>query len=157
MKEVTGRGRVRVEQPLEDCFALLEAVEGYPRWIGEYVREVGVLERDARGRPRRAVATVHVEQSPFGKDFELVLAVAPRFPRTIGLRRMAHDDRLELVWQFEPSSEGTTISLEFVACISFLPSLLPVGDAGDAIAESALAAVVEALSESTDGLTRQRT
>ena len=157
MKEVSGRSHTRVERPLEDCFALLEALEEYPRWVGEYVRRVEVCKRDAHGRPRRAVATVHVEQSPFGKDFELVLSVLPRFPRMIRQRRVGHDDRLELVWQFEPSEGGTSIALEFVACVSFLPSLVPMGDAGNAIAEAALDAVADALTESPGRLATQET
>ncbi len=150
MKEVSGSASANVPASARRCFEMLAAVDGYPSWIGEYVRDVHVLERDSRGRPTRACAQVHVEQSPFGKDFEVEVEVAAEGPRTIRLTRVATDkrdaDRLELFWRLE-SADGTTVTLEFAAQVSLLPAWLPVGDAGNAIARAALEAAADAIAE----------
>lgn len=151
MKDICGCASGTVRASGRRCFDTLIAVDEYPTWIGEYVREVHVLERDSRGHPTRARAVVHVAQSPFGKDFEVELAVLHEIPRTVRLTRIAvdeHDeDRLELVWHVE-RGPATTVTLEFAARISLLPTWLPVGGAGDAIAVAALEAALGALEES---------
>jgi hypothetical protein len=137
---------------------MLVAVDEYPSWIGEYVREVQVLERDSRGRPRRARAAVHVAQSPFGKNFDLEVEISTQVPRSVRISRVASADddvdRLELLWHLQPGRTAT-VTLEFAAEISLLPTWLPVGGAGDAIAAAALEAATTALEESW-GPARQR-
>jgi hypothetical protein len=54
MKSIEGRASAVVGSAVEDCFALLAAVDRYPCWNGELVREVEVLERDGEGHPARA-------------------------------------------------------------------------------------------------------
>jgi ribosome-associated toxin RatA of RatAB toxin-antitoxin module len=158
MKDVSGCASGTVRASGRQCFDLLIAVDEYPSWIGEYVREVHVLERDSRGHPIRARASVHVAQSPFGKDFEVELAVLPEIPGTVRLSRIAtnedDEDRLELVWHVE-RGPAATVTLEFAARISLLPTWLPVGSAGDAIAVAALDAALGALEERWSA-TRQR-
>lgn len=39
--------------PLEECFALLAAVDRYPDWCPDVVRQVEVLDRDAAGESNR--------------------------------------------------------------------------------------------------------
>jgi hypothetical protein len=158
MKDITGCASGTVRASGRRCFELLVAVDGYPSWIGEYVREVHVLDRDARGHPTRARAVVHVAQSPFGKDFEVELVVLPELPRAVRLARIAADehdeDQLELVWHIERGT-ATTVTLEFAARVSLLPTWLPVGSAGDAIAVAALDAAIGAL-EKRSSPARQR-
>jgi hypothetical protein len=48
-----------VAAPLEECFALLAAVDRYRDWCPDVVRQVEVLDRDAAGEPLRAIAEVY--------------------------------------------------------------------------------------------------
>lgn len=148
MKEVSGLASAIVAAPARRCFELLEDVERYPSWIGEYVRTVEVLERNRRGRPVRAVGSVHVEESPFGKDFEVLIEIQTEAARTLRMTRIPIDpgDTNQLVaeWRLKAGAK-TTIAFEFAARISFLPALLPLGDAGDAIAAAVLEAAASAL------------
>ena len=148
MKELRGHASAELETPAETCFQLLAAVERYPDWF-EVVREVELLETERNGTPGMARACVHVAESPFGKDFELFLAVRTEAPVAVTLTRVPdgpHDpDRLELVWRVQDGG-ATRLELEFEAAASFVPSFLPVGGAGDAIARAALDAARDALS-----------
>ncbi len=150
MKDISGSAIASVPVSARRCFELLITVEEYPSWIGDYVREVHVLERDPRGRPARARAVVHVAQSPFGKDFTVDVEVSPESSRTIRVTRIPvgpeDEDRLELVWHVEPGASAT-VAVEFAAQVSALPGWLPVGDAGDTIARAALQAAADALEE----------
>lgn len=147
MKELRGYASAELEAPLEECFEFLAAVERYPAWF-EVIREVEILEVERNGTPGMARACVHVPQSPFGQDFELFLAVRTEEPVVVTLTRVPdgpHDqDRLEMVWRVRDAG-ATRIELEFQAAASFVPSFLPVGGAGNAIAQAALDAARDAL------------
>jgi ribosome-associated toxin RatA of RatAB toxin-antitoxin module len=147
VKELHGHASAELDTPPDECFELLAAVEGYPAWF-EGVREVEILEAERTGTPGMARACLHIPQSPFGKDFELFLAVRTEAPAAVTLTRVPdgpHDqDRLEMVWRVRGGG-STRLELEFEAAASFVPSFLPVGDAGDAIAQAALDAARDAL------------
>jgi ribosome-associated toxin RatA of RatAB toxin-antitoxin module len=148
VKELQGRARAELEVAPEHCFELLAAVEGYPAWF-EVVTEVELLEPEENATPGLARAALHVEQSPFGKDFELFVTVRTKRPFAVTLTRVpdgpSDPDRLELIWRV--AGEGSTwLELEFDAAASFVPGFLPVGDAGDAIARVAIEAARDALS-----------
>jgi hypothetical protein len=53
-------------------------------------------------------------------------------------------DRLELIWRVAGGA-STQLEIEFDAAASFVPSFVPVGDAGDAIARAAIKAARKAL------------
>ncbi len=148
MKELQGRARGELDVPPEACFELLAALERYPDWF-EVVREVELLEPEANGTPGLAWAAVYVAQSPFGKDFELFVAVRTDPPFVVTLTRVPDGpgdlDRLELTWRVGGGG-STQLELEFDAAASFVPGFLPVGDAGDAIARVAIEAARDALS-----------
>lgn len=133
--------------PVEECFALLVAVEDYPSWF-EAVRAVEVLEREADGTPLLARAELHIPQSPFGTEFELVAAVRTEHPERITLTKLPDDagdqDRLELNWRLR-GGESTRIGFEFDAALSFVPSYLPIGGAGDLVAAAILNAASSAV------------
>jgi ribosome-associated toxin RatA of RatAB toxin-antitoxin module len=147
VKELRGHASAEVEVAPEECFELFAAVERYPAWF-EVVREVEILEAERNGTPGMARAFIHVPQSPFGTDFELFLAVSTQAPGVVTLTRVPdgpHDpDRLEMVWRVQDGGV-TRIELEFDAAASFVPSFLPVGGAGNAIAQAALDAARNAL------------
>ena len=60
-----------VAAPLEECFALLAAVDRYPHWCPDVVRYVEVLERGAGGQPRRVRMLIHVARGTLVKEFQL--------------------------------------------------------------------------------------
>jgi hypothetical protein len=145
MKDLHGRASTGVAAPLERCRALLEAVDSYPMWYPEAVRDVEVLERDARGRATRARAKLHLARGPLVKDFDLVLAVVVEPPATIRLTRVADagGSRFGVTWRLREDG-GTHIDLELTATIS-VPRLVPLGGIGDAIAEGFIGAATRAL------------
>ena len=57
MKELTGSGSGSTSASLADCMTLLEAIDGYPTWAPDIVKEAEVLERDASGHPTQARAS----------------------------------------------------------------------------------------------------
>ena len=146
MKQLQGSASGEIELPAEDCFALLASIERYPAWF-EVVREAEILERASDGRPRLARVELHVPQSPFGTDFELVIAVETERPGAMQFTKLpdgpADEDRLELMWRLSENG-STQIEFEFEAVVSFVPGYLPVGGAGDVIAEAILDAATTA-------------
>jgi ribosome-associated toxin RatA of RatAB toxin-antitoxin module len=147
MKQLGGHATGIVGLPVEDCFALLAAVDRYPVWF-DAVRDVEVLERNEVGGPVTAWAKLHVNQSPIRKDFELVLSVETERDGVVRLTRLHEDssdhDQLRLSWSLRGNGE-TRIDLEFYATVSFLPRVLPLGGVGHLIAGTVLEAATTAL------------
>lgn len=147
MKELQGWASAELDVPVKACFELLAAVESYPDWF-EVVHSVEVLEPERNGTPGLARAELYVPQSPFGTDFELFVEVRTERPGIVTLTRVpdgeSDPDRLELIWRLERGG-STRLEFEFDAAASFVPSFVPVGDAGDAIARGAIKAALAAL------------
>jgi ribosome-associated toxin RatA of RatAB toxin-antitoxin module len=146
LKELQGSASTEIEMTAEACFARLASIDRYPAWF-EVVRAVEILERERDGRPRLVRVELHVPQSPFGTDFELLVAIHADRPGAMRFTKVpdgpADPDRLELTWQLTESG-STQIEFEFDAAMSFVPGYLPVGSAGDAIAEAILNAAAAA-------------
>ena len=127
--------------------ALLEAVDRYPEWHGDVVKEAEVLERDASGRPSKARAKLRVAREPVVREFNLVMAVAIDPPRSVDLTRIREDpsdsERFAFAWRLEPEG-GTRIRLNMDANLS-VPRFLPLGRIGDSLAEDFVAAAAKAL------------
>jgi hypothetical protein len=136
VKELRGAASGTVDAPLGEAFALLAALEDYPRWHPDVVKHVEVLERGDDGQPRRARTALHVAYGPLVRDFNLVMAVTVEPERLVGLKRIPHgsDDPEEfaVTWRLEEPA-GTRITLELLASLS-VPRLLPVGGIGDSFA-----------------------
>jgi ribosome-associated toxin RatA of RatAB toxin-antitoxin module len=147
VKELQGWASAELDVPVKDCFKLLSAVEGYPDWF-EVVHRVEILEDERNGTPGLARAELYVPQSPFGTHFELFMAVRTERPATVTLTRVpdgaADPDRLELIWRMQRGG-STRLEFEFDAAASFVPSFVPVGGAGEAIAQAAVDAARAAL------------
>jgi hypothetical protein len=90
MKELTGSASGTTAATPEQAMVLLEAIEGYPSWAPDVVKEAEVLERDAAGHPTQARTKLHVERGPLTRDFNLLLAVSVDPAGTIELRRIPH-------------------------------------------------------------------
>ena len=148
MKEIEGQASARVAASVAECFELLVAVDRYPDWNPELFREVEVLERSPDGCPVRARAALHIAQSPFSKDFELVIAVSARPPDVVELTRIPNEpsDRegLDMTWRTLADGE-TLIELDFRAVASFIPGFLPLPRVGNLIARTLVDAAAAAL------------
>jgi ribosome-associated toxin RatA of RatAB toxin-antitoxin module len=153
VKELQGRASAELDVPVKDCFALLATVEEYPDWF-EVVSEVEVLEAERNGTPGLARAELHLPQSQFGTHFELFVAVRTERPATVTLTRVpdgpCDQNRLELTWRVQ-RARSTRLEFEFDAAASFVPGFIPVGGAGDQIAEAAIDAARAALARLSGG------
>ncbi len=148
MKELSGTASRLVGASIEDCFALLRAVDRYSTWHPEVVREVEVLQRTTDGHPVRARATLHVAAGPLVRDFDLLMAVATRETEAVTLTRQRHGpgdhEQFEVSWRLRPHDRATQVHLDVAANLS-VPRFLPLGGIGNAMAEGFVAAAVGAL------------
>jgi hypothetical protein len=147
VKRLEGRAGAEVAATPEEAVALLAAVERYPQWYPEVVREVDLLERDADERPLRVRAKLHLSRGPLSSDFDLTLAVHIG-PSSVTLTRIpspGHDDELfEVDWHVGGASP-TRLSVTLTAVLD-VPRLIPLGGIGDEVAAGFVAAAASALS-----------
>jgi ribosome-associated toxin RatA of RatAB toxin-antitoxin module len=146
MKKLHGTATEVVAAPLDECLALLEAVDRYPSWYPEVVRDVEVLDRDPSGQPTRVRTKLHVSRGPLVKDFDLILAVVIEPPATVKLTRPTNDpseQELDVTWCLQ-DGEGTRIELYLDANLR-VPRFLPVSGIGDSMAQGFVAAARRAL------------
>jgi hypothetical protein len=147
MKHLNGAAQSSVSVSLEDCLAFLEALEDYPSWYPDVVREVKVVESGDDGLPSRAETKLHLSYGPVSRDLDLLLAVRVRRP---GLVQLTHVSRgpssgasFDATWRLE-SRGGTRLSLELDATMP-VPRLVPLGGVGDAFAAGFMEAAVREL------------
>ncbi len=147
VKEISGTASTDVSAPIEDCFALLLAVDGYPSWYPEAVREAEVVQRGAGGDPEIVRATLQAAIGPVAKEFHLLMAVEASRPRSVTLRRVPHGpsdrERFDVTWELERASD-TRIRVRLAANLS-IPRMLPVGGVGDAMANGFVRAAAKAV------------
>jgi hypothetical protein len=136
-----------VDLPIEDCFALLAALEAYPSWYPDVVREVKVVEVGDDGLPLRAETKLHLSHGPVSRDLDLLLALRVHRP---GLVQLTHVPRgpssgasFDATWQLEDHA-GTRLDLELDATMP-VPRLVPLGRVGDAFAAGFMQAAVARL------------
>jgi hypothetical protein len=135
-----------VAAPLEDCFALLAAVDRYAEWCPDVVRYVQVLERGAGGQPRCVRMMIHVARGTLVKEFQLLLAIAVEPPRSVTLTRVTdHPTNQEFtaVWLLRPDS-STQIALQLDAKLR-VPALIPAAGIPDEIANGFVTAASRTL------------
>jgi hypothetical protein len=150
MKELKGSASAAVDAPTEKCMALLEAVDQYPEWHPDVVKEVEVLARNDAGHPTRVRTKLHLVYGPLVKDFNLVLSVASDGIRQVKLTRIRDRDsgpeEFEVTWVVE-NTGPSFIRLNLDASLD-VPRFLPVGGVGDGMAEGFVAAAVKQLTGS---------
>lgn len=132
--------------PFGHCLAVLEAVDRYPAWYPEMVREVEVLERSPAGQPTRVRAKLHVQYGPVVKDFDLVLAVTVQPPGIVKLSKVTaepSEQRFDVIWHLQ-DGVATQIELDLHANLS-VPRFVPLGGIGNAIAEGFVTAADRAV------------
>jgi ribosome-associated toxin RatA of RatAB toxin-antitoxin module len=151
MKELSASASATVAATPEACTQLLAAVDRYPDWYPDVIREAEVLERAADGTPERVRATVHVALGPIARDFRLVLLVAVEPGRRVTLSRVPHEppdeERFELAWNVDVGPP-TTLRLELAAQLE-VPRFLPVGGVGAPLAQGFVDAARRALDGSS--------
>jgi Polyketide cyclase / dehydrase and lipid transport len=147
MKELTGRGSGTTTASPADCMTLLEAIDSYPAWAPDIVKEAEVLERNASGEPTQARARLHVERGVLTRDFNLLFAVTIDLAGTIELRRIPHQpsdpERFDVTWRID-AGQSTRIALDLSANLD-VPRFIPLGDVGDAMAQQLVSAATRAL------------
>jgi ribosome-associated toxin RatA of RatAB toxin-antitoxin module len=137
MKELTGTATQLVAASIEDCFALLRAVDRYPEWHPDIVKEVDIVERDADGHAVQARTALHVAAGPVVRDFHLLMTVRSERPEAVTLTRVRHGpsdpEQFEVRWRLRVQDFATQVRLEVAANLS-VPRFLPLGGIGDALA-----------------------
>ena len=147
MKDLRGSAATSITTSPEECIAALAAVDRYPIWYPEVIREVEVLERDGQGHPHRARTTVHLAWGPLEREFRFEVTVETK-PTEVILARVpdsgSDPERLEIRWKVKPRRLG----VEVVARLE-LPRFVPVGGAGDSVAQGFVAAAKRVLEDSS--------
>ena len=144
MKHLQGAAQAVVDVPIEEALAFLAALEAYPGWYPDVVREVKVVESGEDGLPSRAETKLHLSYGPVSRDLDLLLAVRVRRP---GLVHLTHVSRgpsrgasFDATWRLE-DRDGTDLQLELDATMP-VPRLVPLGGVGDAFAAGFMKAAV---------------
>jgi hypothetical protein len=144
MKHLHGVAQAAVGVPIEECLAFLAALEAYPSWYPDVVREVKVAESGDDGLPLRAETKLHLSYGPVSRDLDLLLAVRVRRP---GLVQLTHVPRgpssgasFDATWRLEDRA-GTHLELELDATMP-VPRLVPLDGVGDAFAGGFMQAAV---------------
>jgi hypothetical protein len=146
MRELRGTASEVVAAPLQRCIALLSAVDGYPGWYPDVVRDVEVLERGVDGQPRTVRTELHVARAGFARDFHLVMAVEVDARGSVTLTKVradSSDPPFDVAWQLR-EHEGTRIKLDLRATLP-VSRFLPLGGVGNSIAKGFVSAAREAL------------
>jgi ribosome-associated toxin RatA of RatAB toxin-antitoxin module len=147
MKQLHGSARATAMASMDECLALISAVQRYPDWHPGVVRGVVLLEGGEEGV--RAEVTLHVAHGPIVRDFDLLMAVTHESPSSMTLTRIARttddEEEFRVRWQLSPlDPTRTELKLELEASLA-VPRLLPLGGIGDAFAASFVRAAVNAL------------
>jgi hypothetical protein len=147
MRELHGTASETAPAPLDACLALLAAIDAYPDWYPDGVREVEVLERNRAGQPTRVLTVLHVAVAGFDRDFHLTMNVEVDPRGRVVLSKVKvdpSDPPFDVAWKLS-ESDGTLIELEIDTALP-VPRLVPLGGVGDSIARSFVSAAGRALS-----------
>lgn len=145
-REFHGAAAEIVAAPLDECLALVAAVDRYPDWCSDIVRDVDVLDRDARGQPSRVRMKMHITRGALVREFDLYLAIAVEPPGAVKLTRVTDhptNQEFNATWLLRPAA-STRIALQLDAKLR-VPWYIPAGGIGDAIAKGFVTAACRAL------------
>ena len=153
VKELRGTANRVLAAPIDDCFALLQAVDRYPTWHPDVVRSVEVVQRDAGGRPSQVRTLLHFERGRLTRDFNLLMTVAAQQPDAVTLTRVPNEpadrERFEVRWRLQPEQDAATrVQLDIAAQLP-VPRMLPLVGVGDAMAAGFIDAAADALKRPT--------
>jgi ribosome-associated toxin RatA of RatAB toxin-antitoxin module len=140
-REFHGEAAEVVAAPQEVCLALVAAVDRYPDWCPEVIREVDVLDGDADGQPRSVRMRMHIARGGLVREFDLFLAIVVEPPGSVKLTRVTDhptNQELNATWSLRPAA-STRVARELDAKLR-VPGYIPAGGVGDAIAEAFVSA-----------------
>ena len=147
MKELTGSAFATTAASREECVAFLAAVDRYPTWHPEVVKEAEVVERDADGRPTRARTKLHVAHGPVTRDFNLLMSVIVDPSGVVRLSRIPHEsgdkERFDVTWHVK-QGDASHVRLDLAANLD-VPRFVPLGGVGDSMAQGMISAATRAL------------
>jgi len=151
MKRLHGEAQDAVRVPVGECFAFLAALEAYPSWYADVVRDVEVIEADGDGLPVRAETKLHLAYGPVSRDIDLLLGVDVEEPSLVQLRHIPRGPSsgasFDATWHLQDGAE-TQLALELDATMP-IPRLVPLTGVGKAFADGFMKAAVAALSSAS--------
>ncbi len=137
MRRLSGHADAACDASPSAVAELLVAVDRYPSWHGDVVRQVEVRSRDEAGRPETAEVTLRVAIGPVHHDLELTLAISSALPGRVTLTRLPNEpgdpERFVAVWRLG-EGQRTTVTLDVEAELD-VPRLVPIGGIGDRLAQ----------------------
>ena len=136
-REFHGEAAEVAAAPREVCLSLVAAVDRYPDWCAEVIREVEVLDRGVDGHPIRVRMTMHIARGGFVREFNLFLAIVVEPPGSVRLTRVTDhptNQEFNATWTLRPAA-STRVALELDAKLR-VPWYIRAGGIGDAIAEA---------------------
>ena len=145
-REFHGEAAEVVAAPLDDCFALVAAVDRYPDWCPDIVRQVDVLDRGVRDQPSRVRMRMRIARRELVREFDLFLRVVVEPPGTVRLTRVTdHATNQEFIatWTLGPA-DSTRVALELDAKLR-VPWYIPAHGVGDMIADGFIRAACRTL------------
>jgi Polyketide cyclase / dehydrase and lipid transport len=146
-REFHGDAAEVVAAPQEVCLALIAAIDRYPHWCPDVIREVDVLDRGADGQPSIVRMTIYVARGGLVREFNLFLAVVVEPPGIVKLTRVTDhptNQEFNAAWTLRPAA-STRVSLALDAKLR-VPWYIRAGGIGDAIAEAFVSAASRRLS-----------
>jgi ribosome-associated toxin RatA of RatAB toxin-antitoxin module len=142
-REFHGEAATVVAAPQETCLALFAAVDRYPEWLPDVIREVDVLDRSPNGQPSKVRMTVHVARGGLSKEFKLLLAIVVDAPGSVKLTRVTDhptNQEFNATWTLQPATDtGTRVALQLDAKLR-VPWYISGDGIGDSIAEAFVSA-----------------
>lgn len=147
MKELKGGASAPVSATPEQCIAMLAAVDRYPDWYPNVISEVEVLERDESGVASRARTRVHLALGPLANHYDFEVTVTVRKSAVLVVRvpdSPTDEERLEIHWRVRPGRLGVDLTARLD-----VPRFLPIGGAGDSVAQGFVEAARRVLEASS--------
>ena len=149
-REFHGEAAEVVAAPQEVCLALVAAVDRYPDWCPDVIREVDVLDRGADGQPSSVRMTMHIAGGGVVREFNLFLAIVVEPPRSVKLTRVTDhptNQEFDATWTLRPAA-GTRVALDLDARLR-VPWYIRAGGIGDAIAQAFVTAASRRLARAS--------
>jgi ribosome-associated toxin RatA of RatAB toxin-antitoxin module len=136
-REFHGEAADVVAAPPEVCLALVAAVDRYPDWCPDVIRDVDVLDCDADGQPSSVRMMMDIARGGLVREFNLFLLIIVEPPGSVKLTRVTDhptNQEFNATWTLRPAA-STRLALELDAKLR-VPWYIHAGRIGDAIAEA---------------------
>ena len=149
MKELQGSASTEMELPAEDCFAVARRDRSLPGWF-EVVRAVECSSASATASRRWRGSSSTFPRACSAPISSSMIAIEAERPGRCNSRSCPPARAMRIASRSAGGcarTAATEIEFEFDAAVSFVPGYLPVGSAGDVIAEAILGAAANAFGD----------